>query len=77
MSAEDVKDRDMFYHVLAEGRSGYLLEYTAKEMQHAEQESIRWREVEATAALALQKDTAGGDHPETELPRANSDCWCL
>ena len=68
--AEDVIDEDTFYIVLSDlDIQSYLFEpgCTGKEMQQRE----------AEAALAMQEDMAGGDHPEPELPRANSNWWCL
>lgn len=32
---------------------------------------------ETETALAMQEDLAGGDLPESELPNANDDSWCL
>ena len=65
-------DKDTFYSVMADSDIKvyvFQTEYMAEEMQR--------KDAEAVAALAVQEDSEGADHPEPELLRANSDSWFL
>lgn len=70
-TSADIMEEDTFYNVWL-FRFGYsaIFIWTREEMQQ--------RDAEAAIAVAtLQEDMAGRDPPEPELPRANTDRWCL